>query len=60
MNKAKTTPRTFPPGTLQRALADAAARAAAGEVVDSHDLGGRRLTANTPLTPLVGRVTRSA
>lgn len=60
MKKAKSATRTFPPGTLQRALADAAARAATGEVVDAHDLGGRRLTADTRLTPRVDRVTRSA
>ena len=53
MTKARRAPRTYPDGTLQRALADAAARAAAGGYVDPRDLGGGRTTAPEAPDPLV-------
>jgi hypothetical protein len=49
MAKPTKTPRTFPAGTLPRALADAAQRLANGEHVAADDLGGARRT--TPIAP---------
>ena len=49
MAKPTTTPRTYPTGTLPRALADAAKRLANGEYVAADDLGGARRT--PPLAP---------
>jgi hypothetical protein len=43
MTKPKPPPPTFLKGSLQRARIDAAARTAAGEDVDTGDLGGGRL-----------------
>ena len=53
MTKARQAPRTYPNGTLQRALADAAARVAAGGDVDPRDLGGGRTTAHEAPDPIV-------
>ena len=44
MAKTTKTPRTYPAGTLPRALADAALRLATGEYVAADDLGGARRT----------------
>jgi hypothetical protein len=43
----------YPVGTLQRAIADAAACVAAGEDVGPRDLGGARKTARVTRDPLV-------
>jgi hypothetical protein len=43
MAQPKPEPRIYLKGSLPRARADAAARLAAGDFVDSYDLGGGRL-----------------
>jgi hypothetical protein len=48
MKKPPTKPRTYPVGTLQRAIAEAATRAAKGESVAPGDLGGVRKIAGVP------------
>jgi hypothetical protein len=44
---------SYPVGTLQRAIADAAARVTAGEGVEPRDLGGARKPAPVAPDPVV-------
>jgi hypothetical protein len=53
MPKTRSQQPRYPVGTLQRAIADAAARAAAGEDVEPRDLGGARKTARVTPDPVV-------
>jgi hypothetical protein len=52
MPKTRSKQPRYPVGTLQRAIADAAARVAAGEDVEPRDLGGVRQTARVTPDPV--------
>jgi len=52
MAKPTKTPRTFPVGTLPRAMADAAARVASGDHVAPGNLGGARKPARAAPAPV--------
>jgi hypothetical protein len=56
MAKPKSEPPIHLKGSLQRARADAAARLAAGDFVDSYDLGGGRLVNDFEPTTTVKRL----
>jgi hypothetical protein len=53
MPKIRSKQPRYPLGTLQRAIADAAARVTAGEDVEPRDLGGARKTAGVTPDPVV-------